>query len=57
VWERTGQLAWALDRKRIVLPVSDLLIAACAMHVKAAVLTLDAHFQEIPGLRVLDTLA
>ena len=57
VWERTGQLAWALDRKGIVLPVSDLLIAACALHVNAAVLTLDAHFQEIQGLRVVDALA
>lgn len=57
VWERAGQLAWALDRKGIVLPAPDLLIAACALQAKAAVLTFDAHFQAIPGLRVVEDLA
>jgi len=56
VWERAGQLAWALDRKGIVLPAPDLLIAACALQAKAAVLTFDAHFQAIPGLRVIDSI-
>jgi predicted nucleic acid-binding protein len=56
VWERAGQLAWALDRQGIVLPAPDLLIAACALQAKAAVLTADAHFHAIPGLRVLDSL-
>lgn len=57
VWERAEHLAWSLDRKGIVLPASDLLIAACALHTQAAVLTTDAHFAEIPGLRVLEQLA
>jgi predicted nucleic acid-binding protein len=56
VWERAAQLAWSLDRKGVVLPAPDLLIAACALQANAAVLTADAHFQEIPGLRVLDRL-
>jgi predicted nucleic acid-binding protein len=56
VWERAEDLAWSLDRRGIVLPAPDVLIAACALHVKAAVLTADAHFQEIAGLRVLDRL-
>ncbi len=56
VWERAGQLAWALDRKGVVLPAPDLLIAACALQAKAAVLTFDAHFHEIPGLRVIDSI-
>jgi predicted nucleic acid-binding protein len=55
VWERAGQLAWSLDRQGIVLPAPDLLIAACALQAKAAVLTFDAHFQEIPGLRVINS--
>lgn len=53
VWERAGQLAWSLDRKGVVLPAADLLIAACALHAKAAVLTQDAHFLQVPGLRVI----
>ena len=56
VWERTAQLAWSLDRRGIVLPAPDLLIAACALQAGATVLTADAHFQEIPGLRVIDHL-
>jgi predicted nucleic acid-binding protein len=56
VWERAGQLAWSLDRRGVVLPTPDLLIAACALHAHAAVLTADAHFRQIPGLRVIDGL-
>jgi predicted nucleic acid-binding protein len=56
VWEQAAQLAWSLDRRGIVFPAPDLLIAACALQAKAAVLTADAHFQEIPGLRVLAEL-
>ncbi|HEY1110200.1 MAG TPA: PIN domain-containing protein [Opitutaceae bacterium] len=56
VWERATQLAWALDRQGHVLPGPDLLIAACALQAKAAVLTADAHFQKVPGLTVLATL-
>jgi len=56
VWEQAAQLAWSLDRRGIVLPAPDLLIAACALQAKAAVLTTDANFQHIPGLRVLESL-
>jgi predicted nucleic acid-binding protein len=52
-WERAAQLAWSLDRRGIVLPAPDLLIAACALQADATVLTADAHFQEIPGLHVI----
>lgn len=57
VWERATHLAWSLDRLGRVLPAPDLLIAAQALQVNAAVLTADAHFQQIPGLRVLAQLA
>ncbi|MDE3084548.1 MAG: PIN domain-containing protein [Verrucomicrobiota bacterium] len=56
VWERAAQLAWSLDRRGVVLPAPDLLIAACALHAGAPVLTADAHFYEIPGLRVIERL-
>ena len=56
VWEQATQLAWSLDRRGVVLPAPDLLIAACALQAKAAVLTADAHFSQIPGLRVLAEL-
>jgi predicted nucleic acid-binding protein len=56
VWQRTLQLAWALDRKGILLPVQDLHIAACALEISAVVLTVDRHFTRIPGLTVTDCL-
>ncbi len=57
VWEQAAQLAWSLDRRGVVLPAPDLIIAACALQAKAAVLTADGHFQNIPGLTVLETLS
>jgi predicted nucleic acid-binding protein len=56
VWEEAARLAWTLDRKGVVLPAPDLLIAACALQANAAVLTTDLHFKQIPGLRVLTRL-
>jgi len=55
-WERSVELAWALDRRGMVIPTPDLLIAACALQAGAAVLTTDAHFREIPRLRILEKL-
>jgi predicted nucleic acid-binding protein len=49
-WTETLDLAWSLDRQGLVLPLADLHIAACALHIQAAVLTTDGHFQNIPGL-------
>ena len=56
VWERAAHLAWALDRKGVVLPAPDLIIAACALQADATVLTADAHFEAVPGLRVIASL-
>lgn len=56
VWELATQLAWTLDRRGIVIPAPDLIIAACALQAKAAVLTADANFRQIPNLQVLETL-
>jgi predicted nucleic acid-binding protein len=56
IWERASQLAWALDRQGVVLPAQDILIASHALHADAIVLTHDAHFSSVPGLRVTDRL-
>ncbi|MSU48135.1 MAG: PIN domain-containing protein [Opitutus sp.] len=56
IWERATQLGWALDRQGRVLPAQDILIAACALQAGASVLTADAHFQSIPGLKVMASL-
>jgi predicted nucleic acid-binding protein len=56
VWERSVQLAWGLDRRGCTLPAPDLLIAAHALEADATVLTRDAHFLQIAGLRVINRL-
>ena len=53
LWNEVTELAWSMDRKGIVLPLPDLIIAACALRADAAVLTNDKHFDDIPELRVL----
>ena len=56
VWQRASAEAWALDRRGVVLTLPDLLVAAHALEVEAAVLTADRHLSEIPGLLVLADL-
>ncbi len=52
LWEETAELAWQLDRKGIVLPAQDILIAASARRIEAEVLSDDRHFSSIPGIRI-----
>lgn len=56
IWEAATEEAWQLRRKGITLPAQDLVIAACARRIEAAVLTYDAHFYDIPGVAVLSSL-
>jgi predicted nucleic acid-binding protein len=56
VWRSVAELAWNLDRKGHVLPLSDLVIGACALRASATLITTDAHFARIPGLRVRSDL-
>jgi predicted nucleic acid-binding protein len=55
LWERAERLAWELDRRGRFMQVTDLIVAACALEVDAAVLTLDSDFARVPGLRVLSS--
>ena len=52
VWRKATDLAWTLDRRGAVLPLTDLVIASCALVVGATVVTNDPHFWQIPGLTV-----
>lgn len=55
-WEETLDLAWALGRKGLILPLADIHIAVCAHQVGAVILTCDQHFKQIPGIDSTDTL-
>jgi predicted nucleic acid-binding protein len=52
IWEQATGLAWTLDRAGVTLPSQDILIAACAQEIGAAVLTDDRHFEKFAGLQV-----
>ena len=54
LWVETEELIWKLDRQGIVLPLPDVAIACCARRIGAVVLTHDAHFHQIPGIRATD---
>jgi predicted nucleic acid-binding protein len=53
MWQQVAELAWSLDRTvGGHRPLSDILIAKCAMHVGAILISPDRHFDAIPGLRL-----
>ena len=52
LWQQAEELAWKLDRTGKTLPLTDIVIACCAMRLDATILTHDHHFLEIPGIRV-----
>jgi predicted nucleic acid-binding protein len=56
LWADVEETAWQLDRKGVVLPLTDVIIGCSARRIKAAVLTHDKHFHDIPGITVLDQL-
>ena len=56
LWEDACELGWKVTRQGNNMPAQDIIIAACALRVNAAVLTHDGHFDHIPGLRVLHSL-
>jgi predicted nucleic acid-binding protein len=51
LWKEAETLLWQLDRRGIVLPMTDVVIACCARRIGAVVLTHDSHFLKIPGIR------
>ena len=53
-WQQTEELAWTLDRAGRTLPLTDLIIAVCALRAQAEVLTRDRHFQMVPELRLAE---
>jgi predicted nucleic acid-binding protein len=56
LWEEAEQTLWELDRKGMVLPLTDALIACCARRIGAVVLTYDSHFSHFPGVRSTERL-
>src|SRR6185369_10958142 len=53
LWIKAGQLSSALRKKGLTLPLSDIIIATLALENKLPILTIDRHFDLIPGLTVI----
>jgi len=56
LWREVSQLGWDLGRKGKWRPVTDLVIAAAALRIRATLISPDAHFDDIPGLLVAAAL-
>jgi predicted nucleic acid-binding protein len=56
MWHEIAELAWSLDRRGIVLPLTDIVIAGCALRMGATLVTTDEHFSKISRLKILRTL-
>jgi predicted nucleic acid-binding protein len=50
-WEKAGELSRDLRRRGITIPLSDMIIASLAITEGCEVLTVDPHFQHVPGLK------
>jgi len=51
-WQRAGEISASLRKKGTTIPLSDLIIAACALSEEGEVYTLDPHFKRIPGVKI-----
>lgn len=52
-WVSAANLSSELRKKGITLPMSDIIIAAVALEHNVTIMTVDQHFQQIPGLSLL----
>ena len=50
IWFKAAELGFKLKRKGITIPLSDLVIATCAIEHNLMLFTFDKHFKNIPEL-------
>lgn len=54
-WIEAGRISFVLRRKGITIPTTDLIIASLAVENECHILTLDPHFNKIPGIMLYKT--
>lgn len=52
LWQKASELASLLRKRGLTLPLSDILIATVAIEHRLSILTLDKHFEQVPGVRI-----
>lgn len=53
VWERAAGISADLKKGGLTLPLSDIIIAASALEHDLSIFTLDKHFEQVPGVKLL----
>ena len=53
-WILAGEISSNLRKKGTTLSTTDLIICALAMETGSEILTTDRHFNDVPGLRLLE---
>jgi predicted nucleic acid-binding protein len=56
LWRQVSHLGWNLARGGKWPPVTDLIIAASCLRVRATLISPDVHFRDIPGLTVVPAI-
>jgi predicted nucleic acid-binding protein len=51
-WQQAGEISASLRKKGTTIPLSDLIIAACALAEGYEIYTLDPHFKRIPEVKI-----
>jgi len=52
LWQNAGELSASLKRKGANIPLSDIFTAALAIEHNLSIFTFDAHFGQIPGVKI-----
>jgi len=52
LWIKAGRLSSSLRKKGINLPLTDVAIATLALEHNLHILTIDKHFEQIPGIHL-----
>ncbi|MBI1921284.1 MAG: PIN domain-containing protein [Geobacter sp.] len=53
LWIKAGRLSGALRKKGVTIPFSDVIVALLAQENNLAILTVDKHFEMVPGVRMV----
>ncbi len=53
IWIEAGNLASQLRSQGKTIPLSDMILACCAREYQYPIFTIDKHFQDIPGVKLV----
>ncbi len=53
IWIEAGNLASELRSRGKTIPLSDIILATCARKHQYHIFTIDKHFQDIPGVKLV----